>query len=65
MPKAKTHKGSSKRFKVTGTGKILTHKANRRHKLEKKAPGRKRKLRKPAELSEGDAKRVAKLLPYS
>jgi large subunit ribosomal protein L35 len=46
MPKAKTHKGMSKRFKVTGSGKKATHRAaNRGHKLGGKAAKRKRQLR--------------------
>ena len=36
MPKAKTHSGASKRFRRTGTGKIVRQKANRRHMLERK-----------------------------
>ena len=37
MPKNKTHSGASKRFRVTGSGKILREKAGKRHNLEKKA----------------------------
>ena len=37
MPKAKTHSGASKRFRNTGTGKIVRQKAGRRHLLEHKA----------------------------
>ena len=36
MPKNKTHSGASKRFRVTGSGKILREKAGKRHNLEKK-----------------------------
>ena len=36
MPKNKTHSGASKRFRVTGTGKIRRQKAGMRHNLEKK-----------------------------
>ncbi|HZP14547.1 MAG TPA: 50S ribosomal protein L35, partial [Nocardioides sp.] len=35
MPKNKTHSGAKKRFKVTGSGKILREKAGKRHNLEK------------------------------
>ncbi len=46
MPKAKTHKGIAKRFKVTGSGKKATHRAaNRGHILGKKTGKRKRQLR--------------------
>ena len=44
MPKAKTHSGASKRFRRTGTGKIVRQKANRRHLLEHKASKRTRRL---------------------
>ena len=44
MPKMKTHRGAAKRFKVTGTGKILRRKANRAHLLEKKPTKRTRRL---------------------
>ena len=36
MPKNKTHSGASKRFQVTGSGKIRREKAGKRHNLEKK-----------------------------
>lgn len=46
MPKAKTHKGIAKRFKVTGSGKKAKHRsANRGHILGKKSGKRKRHLR--------------------
>lgn len=64
MPKVKTHKGTAKRFKVTGTGKVMASKSNRRHNLEKKPANRKRRLRNKAELGEADSKRVRTLLPY-
>ena len=44
MPKAKTHSGASKRFRRTGTGKIVREKANRRHLLEHKSSKRTRRL---------------------
>jgi large subunit ribosomal protein L35 len=44
MPKLKTHKGAAKRFKKTGTGKIVRRHSFARHILTSKAPGRKRKL---------------------
>jgi large subunit ribosomal protein L35 len=42
MPKMKTHSGAKKRYKVTGSGKILRRQINRNHLLEKKpsTPGR-------------------------
>jgi len=65
VPKAKTHKGTAKRFKVTGSGRVTAQKANRRHNLGNKPANRKRRLRKMAELGEADSKRVHKLLPYA
>ena len=38
MPKNKTHSGASKRFRVTGTGKILREKAGKRHNLRRSPP---------------------------
>ena len=37
MPKMKTHSGAAKRFKVTGTGKVMRLRANRAHLLEHKS----------------------------
>ncbi|HEX3610697.1 MAG TPA: 50S ribosomal protein L35 [Sporichthyaceae bacterium] len=62
MPKAKTHSGASKRFKITGTGKVMREKANARHLLEHKSSRRTRRLAMEAELAPGDRKRVLKLL---
>ncbi|CPR36205.1 50S ribosomal protein L35 [Mycobacteroides abscessus] len=62
MPKAKTHSGASKRFRTTGSGKIVRQKANRRHLLEHKPPSRTRRLDGRAVVAENDAKRVKKML---
>jgi large subunit ribosomal protein L35 len=64
VPKMKTHRGAAKRFKVTGTGKIVKNSSFRRHKLEKKSSKRKRQLRVALVVSDADAKRVHELLPY-
>ncbi|MDA3780033.1 MAG: 50S ribosomal protein L35 [Bacteroidales bacterium] len=64
MPKMKTHKGSAKRFKKTGSGKLKTKRAFRSHILTKKSPKRKRKLRKEGTVKKCDAKRVNEMLPY-
>ncbi|HHV61100.1 MAG TPA: 50S ribosomal protein L35 [Firmicutes bacterium] len=64
MPKLKTHRGAAKRFKVSGSGKIIKFKAFKSHILEKKSPKRRRNLRKQEVMSSGDSKRVKKLLPY-
>ncbi|MDX1875800.1 50S ribosomal protein L35 [Mycolicibacterium sp. 120266] len=62
MPKAKTHSGASKRFRKTGTGKIVRQKANRRHLLEHKASKRTRRLDGRAVVAASDAGRINKLL---
>ena len=60
----KTHRGAAKRFKKTGTGKIVRHKAYTSHILTKKSPKRKRNLRKATIMSASNAKVIKKLLPY-
>ncbi len=62
MPKAKTHSGTTKRFRKTGTGKIVRQKANRRHLLEHKSTRRTRRLEGRTEVAANDTKRVKKLL---
>ena len=54
MPKMKTHKGTAKRFRRTGTGKIMRAKAFKSHILTKKSQKRKRNFRKETELSAAD-----------
>ena len=62
MPKQKTHSGAKKRFKVTGTGKIMREQANRRHLLEVKSSKRTRRLAADLEVAPADVKRVKKML---
>jgi large subunit ribosomal protein L35 len=62
MPKMKPHSGSSKRFRITGTGKIMRRRANRNHLLEHKSSARTRRLYNEVTLSAADTKRVKKLL---
>ena len=62
MPKIKTSSGAKKRFKVTGTGKLLRRKAMQSHNLEKKSPKRKRSFRKDHGVAESDVPAVKKLL---
>jgi large subunit ribosomal protein L35 len=64
MPKLKTHKGASKRFKKTGTGKVKRHHAFARHILTSKAPKRKRKLGKSAIADETNQPSLLRMLPY-
>jgi len=46
VPKIKSHRGASKRFKITGTGKVRRHHSMHSHILTKKSTKRKRRLRK-------------------
>ncbi|MBE6036031.1 MAG: 50S ribosomal protein L35 [Clostridiales bacterium] len=60
--KMKSHRGASKRFKITGTGKVKRHKAYKSHILTKKSTKRKRGLRQSAILSSADEKRIKSVL---
>jgi large subunit ribosomal protein L35 len=62
MPKQKTHSGAKKRFKLTGSGKLMKQQANMRHNLEGKSSRRTRRLNQEQVLSPGDAKQAKKLL---
>lgn len=62
MPKSKTHSGARKRFRVTGSGKILRQRSNRRHYLEHKSSTLTRRLDGTTDVSKKDVKRVRKLL---
>ncbi len=64
MPKIKTNKSASKRFKKTGSGKIKRGSAFRRHLLTDKTKARKRRLRAPAYVSPANEKAVSKMIPY-
>lgn len=64
MPKMKTKRAAAKRFKKTGTGKVVRHHAFTSHLLEGKSAKQKRKLRKAAVMSKGDQKRIAQLITY-
>jgi len=63
--KLKTHRGAAKRFKVTGSGKIMRHHAFARHILTKKTANRKRHLGKAAVVTDADTPSVRKMLPYA
>ncbi|HET6860942.1 MAG TPA: 50S ribosomal protein L35 [Streptomyces sp.] len=62
MPKNKTHSGASKRFKVTGSGKIMREKAGKRHLLEHKSSKKTRSLTGAVVVSAADAPKIKKLL---
>ena len=62
MPKMKTHRGSAKRFRVTGSGKIMRAKGYKSHILTKKSPKRKRNFRKETEVAPSDKRVIARNL---
>lgn len=64
MPKMKTNRGAAKRFKVSGSGKVVRNKAYASHILTKKTTKRKRNLRKSDLVDSANMKSVRKLLPY-
>ena len=64
MPKMKTKRAAAKRFKVSGTGKLIRHKAYKSHILTKKTTKRKRNLRKAAMLDQTNVRSMKRILPY-
>ncbi len=64
MPKMKTKSSAAKRFKVTGTGKLMKMKAYKSHILNKKSAKRKRNLRKATEVDSSNVKQMRKIMPY-
>ena len=64
MPKMKTHKSAAKRFRATATGKVMARSPNKSHLLTRKSATRKRRLRRPHEMTGGDAARIKGMLPY-
>ena len=62
MPKMKTHSGAKKRFRVTGTGKVMREQAGGRHLLEHKSSKKMRSISGDLELSKPDTKKIKKLL---
>ncbi|WP_025729030.1 50S ribosomal protein L35 [Atopobacter phocae] len=62
MPKQKTHKGSAKRFKRTGSGKLKRGRAFRSHLAHSKSTKQRRQLRKSGLVSSGDMKRISQQL---
>lgn len=64
MPKMKTSKAAAKRFKVSGTGKLIRSKAYKSHILTKKSTKRKRSLRQSTVTDITNEKNMKKILPY-
>jgi large subunit ribosomal protein L35 len=64
MPKVKTNKTAAKRFKVTGTGKLMFERSRRNHlMMSKKNGGRIRRMNQEGVMTPGDRKRTKRLLP--
>lgn len=62
MPKNKTHKGTAKRVRTTGSGKLMRQQAGLRHRLEVKSSKETRDLSGIVPIAKADVKRVKKLL---
>jgi large subunit ribosomal protein L35 len=69
MPKpiarSKTRKAVAKRFKITGTGKVMRQQASRRHLLSNKSAKRKRQMAKSQEVDKTDTARIKMNLPFA
>jgi len=64
MPKLKTHKGAAKRFRKTGTGKVVRRHAFARHILTSKSPARKRRLGRAVVADKTNQAELKLMLPY-
>ena len=64
MPKMETHRGTAKRFRVTGSGKIMRAKAYKSHILTKKTTKRTRHLRATAYADMTNVDAIKKMIPY-
>jgi len=64
MPKLKTHKGASKRFKRTGAGKLRRRHSFARHLLTSKSRSRKRRLGQGTQVAKADQAKLKEMLPY-
>jgi large subunit ribosomal protein L35 len=65
MPKLKSKSGARKRFKVTGTGKVMCAQSGKRHGMIKRSTKFIRNARGMSVLSDPDARIVRKFLPYA
>ena len=65
MPKIKTNRGAAKRFRSTGSGKIVRNKAFANHILTKKSKKRKRNLRKSGLVHSSNRQGITRLIPYA
>jgi large subunit ribosomal protein L35 len=64
MPKIKTRRAAAKRFKRSGSGKLMRRKAFKNHLLQHKSSERKKRLTGLVVVNERDAENVELMLPY-
>lgn len=64
MPKLKSHRGAAKRFRRTGSGKLVRMKGHRSHMRRKKAPRVKRLYSRKVSVSPADVRKIKQALPY-
>ncbi len=64
MPKLKTHKATAKRFKVSGSGKLLRLKGNQSHLRRKKPANVRRQFSKKLPVAKTNAITLKQLLPH-
>nr|YP_010134025.1 ribosomal protein L35 [Tryblionella apiculata]QWM93514.1 ribosomal protein L35 [Tryblionella apiculata] len=64
MPKLKTRKAASKRYKITGTKNFLRRHAFKGHLLMKKSNKQKRKLSQVLCVKKSDKNAIKLMLPY-
>lgn len=64
MPKQKTHSASKKRFKISGTGKVIRPRAYKKHKLTCKSAKQKRNLRGSTIASPANESNIKQMIPY-
>ncbi len=64
MPKVKTHKSTSKRFRVTGTGKLMRTRQGKSHFRRNRSPRLLNDLSEMHEVDKTQVKRIRKLAPY-
>jgi large subunit ribosomal protein L35 len=62
MPKNKTHSGAKKRFRLTGSGKVMRGQAGKRHLLEHKPSSYTRRVTGEVEMAPADAKKAKRML---
>jgi len=62
--KLKTHKSTAKRFKVTGSGKVMRTKGGKSHLRRRKSSRTKRQLDRMQPVSKADVRRVKTMAPY-